>query len=82
MSKEETMTNWKQERRYLEALWWAGALIWAGLVFGADTLGYLPAPVSCSVEEEQFVPELGTLALLGSGLGGLAGYAALIWWKK
>ena len=42
MSNEQTMTNWKQDRRYLEALWWAGALIWAGLVFGADTLGYLP----------------------------------------
>jgi hypothetical protein len=27
--------------------------------------------------EEEFVPEPGTLALLGSGLIGLAGYAAL-----
>ena len=30
----------------------------------------------CEVEEE-FVPEPGTMALLGSGLGGLAGYATL-----
>ncbi|HEM60686.1 MAG TPA: PEP-CTERM sorting domain-containing protein [Chloroflexi bacterium] len=28
-------------------------------------------------EEEEFVPEPGTIALLGSGLLGLAGYAGL-----
>ena len=31
--------------------------------------------------EEEFVPELGTLALLVSGLAGLAGYASLPWRK-
>jgi hypothetical protein len=31
----------------------------------------------CSALE--FVPEPGTIALLGSGLAGLAGYAALRW---
>jgi hypothetical protein len=31
----------------------------------------------CSVLQEEFVPEPGTLMLLGSGLGGLAGYATL-----
>jgi hypothetical protein len=30
-------------------------------------------------EEAEFVPEPGTIALLGSGLAGLAGYAALRW---
>ncbi|MGB3904613.1 MAG: hypothetical protein WBB22_06780 [Anaerolineae bacterium] len=42
MSNEQKMTSWKEDRRYVEAVWWAGALIWAGLVFGADALGYLP----------------------------------------
>jgi hypothetical protein len=32
----------------------------------------------CEVEEE-FVPEPGTIALLGTGLAGLAGYATLRW---
>ncbi len=32
----------KKERQRLEALWWAGSLIWAGVVFGADGLGFLP----------------------------------------
>ena len=31
----------------------------------------------CAALEEEFVPEPGTIALLGSGLAGLAGYAAL-----
>ncbi len=32
----------KKERQRLEGMWWAIALIWAGLVFGADSLGILP----------------------------------------
>ncbi len=31
-----------EERRHLDALYWGGVLIWAGLVFGAEKLGYLP----------------------------------------
>jgi len=33
----------------------------------------------CPETEEEFVPEPGTIALLGSGLAGLAGYAGLRW---
>jgi len=33
----------------------------------------------CAEEVEAFVPEPGTIALLGSGLAGLAGYATLRW---
>ena len=32
----------KEEHKRGEALFWAAVLIWAGLVFGADSLGVLP----------------------------------------
>jgi hypothetical protein len=44
---------------------------------------YLPSQIPCPPEKEfvpeEFVPELSTLSLLGSGLAGLAGYATLRW---
>ena len=40
--------------------------------------GFLTIEVA-EVYEAEFVPEPGSIALLGSGLGGLAGYATLRW---
>jgi hypothetical protein len=42
LKAEETATAEHKERKRLEAIWWAGALIWAGLVFAADRVGILP----------------------------------------
>ena len=41
MTIEQTSTSVEKPRR-LDAFFWAGALIWAGLIFGADGLGWLP----------------------------------------
>ena len=41
MSAEKMFTK-VEERSRMEAIYWAGALIWAGLAFGADSLGFLP----------------------------------------
>jgi len=46
-----------------------GPARFVGFTFAAD----------CAAQEVEFVPEPGTIALLGSGLAGLAGYAALRW---
>lgn len=32
----------RRERKRLEGLWWAVVFIWAGLVFGADSMAILP----------------------------------------
>lgn len=32
----------KKEKQFKDALYWGGAFLWAGLVFGADLLGLLP----------------------------------------
>ena len=41
MTSDQTFLTEEKPRR-LDAFFWAGALIWAGLVFGADGLGILP----------------------------------------
>ena len=38
----EEVSTWFEKRANAEALYWAGVLIWAGLVFGANSLGLLP----------------------------------------
>jgi hypothetical protein len=39
-TEQSTITN--ENLRRLDTFFWAGALIWAGLVFGANSLGILP----------------------------------------
>jgi hypothetical protein len=61
-----------------EGEWYGGLLMWPdGLWDGdfPDTFGTLC--LNPCVVEEEFVPEPGTLLLVGSGLMGLAGYAGL-----
>jgi hypothetical protein len=41
MAIEEEKSQ-KEAFRYLDAFYWGGVIVWAGLVFGADSLGYLP----------------------------------------
>lgn len=41
MSVEQEMTS-KEKRSRIDTVYWGGVLLWAGLVFGAENLGYLP----------------------------------------
>jgi hypothetical protein len=38
----EQESDLKQEKKYLDAIFWGGSILWAGLVFGLDTFNYLP----------------------------------------
>lgn len=42
MSTGENVSETKSEKKYLDAIFWGGSLLWAGLVFGLDSFGYLP----------------------------------------
>jgi len=63
MTVESWLSRW-EERRGFEALWWAGTLAWTGLVFGADSLGWLPQIGQA---------DAWTWVFLGAGLYGLVG---------
>jgi hypothetical protein len=44
----EEVSTWFEKRANAEALYWAGVLIWAGVVFATDSLGVLPQVGSAS----------------------------------
>ena len=59
----EEMEVVEPKLKKLDTLWWAVALIWAGVVFGAESLDVLPEITDASVWSWIF---------LGAGLFGLA----------
>lgn len=63
MTVEQRMNKW-EKRRDFKALWWAGTLLWTGLVFGADGLSWLPRIGQ---------GDAWTWVFLGAGLYGLVG---------
>ena len=42
MSTVEKFINAKEQLEYINAIYFGGVLVWAGVVFAADSLGYLP----------------------------------------
>jgi len=64
LKDEEAMKTERIESKRLEALWWAGALIWAGLIFATDSMGLLP---------QIGKSDAWTWVFLGAGLYGLLG---------
>jgi hypothetical protein len=60
------MKAWKHhKRKHVEGIYWALVFIWAGLVFGSDSLGVLPRVGSATAWSWVFAGA-GSLSLLGS----------------
>jgi hypothetical protein len=49
MTTEQDVLGRKSKKKYLDAIFWGGAFLWAGLVFGLDSFGYLPQIGEASV---------------------------------
>lgn len=43
MTAGNELLDQKETKKYMDAIFWGGILLWAGLIFGADTMGYLPS---------------------------------------
>lgn len=54
----------EKKRKYLDSLFWGAAILWAGLVFGADRLGVLPQ-IGDADEWSWILLGMGVYALLG-----------------
>jgi len=65
MDAEPEVTSRHEQRRRLQGLYWACVLIWAGLVFAADSAGWLPKVGSADPWSWAFFGA-GLLALLGA----------------
>ena len=65
MNDISTEQEGKEAGRHLEAIYWGGVIIWAGLVFGADSLGILPQVGGASAWSWVFLGA-GLYALLGA----------------
>jgi hypothetical protein len=63
----------KAERKRLDSIWWAGALIWVGLVLGAETMDILPRIGVGSQWWRWIFLGLGPWALLLNGYRALSG---------
>ena len=42
MTTEGDVTIRSEDKKLVDAIFWGGVLLWAGLIFGVDAFGYLP----------------------------------------